>query len=166
MRPFFFHWNANIHTYSYNSKNQKPEFHKFHDFFYFESRLRASGRLRNLKNSVKTSGHYLSILNWSLNNIIYNIQWPLSLAQSALKAKKSWNFWNSGVWFFKLWQYMWFDRCSSFNLWQKNGRPTYPKLPTTFYDVSVLCNLFSKTEMRQFGASGNQRIWDCQEPTG
>ena len=33
-------------------------------------------------------------------------------------------------------------------------------------DVSVLCNLFSKTEMRQFGASGNQRIWDCREPTG
>ena len=28
-------------------------------------------------------------------------------------------------------------------------------LSTTFYDVSVMCNLFSKTEMRQFGASGN-----------
>ena len=31
-------------------------------------------------------------------------------------------------------------------------------LSTTFYDVSVLCNLFLKAEMRQFGASGNQRI--------
>ena len=29
---------------------------------------------------------------------------------------------------------------------------------TTFYDVSVACNLFTKAEMRQFGASGNTRI--------
>ena len=27
-------------------------------------------------------------------------------------------------------------------------------LSTTFYDLSVSCNRFSKTEMRQFGASG------------
>ena len=26
--------------------------------------------------------------------------------------------------------------------------------------------LFSKTEIRQFDASGNQRIWDCREPKG
>ena len=32
---------------------------------------------------------------------------------------------------------------------------------TTFYDVSVLWNLFSKAGMRQFGASGSQRICDC-----
>ena len=31
--------------------------------------------------------------------------------------------------------------------------PDLLTLPTTFYDVSVLCNRFSKTEMRQFGAS-------------
>ena len=35
--------------------------------------------------------------------------------------------------------------------------PDLLTLPTTFYDVSVLCNIFSKAEMRQFGPSGNQR---------
>ena len=39
-------------------------------------------------------------------------------------------------------------------------------LTTTFYDASVSRNFFSKAEMRQFGASGNQHIWDCREPTG
>ena len=29
---------------------------------------------------------------------------------------------------------------------------------TTFYDVSVLCNLFSKAEMRQFDASGTDGL--------
>ena len=31
-------------------------------------------------------------------------------------------------------------------------------LSTTFYDVSVSCNRFSKTEMRQFGASGTDGL--------
>ena len=31
------------------------------------------------------SGHYLSIINWSSNSIIYNILWPLSLTRSFLK---------------------------------------------------------------------------------
>ena len=37
---------------------------------------------------------------------------------------------------------------------------------TTFYDLSVSCNLFWKDEMRRLGASGSPRIWDCREPTG
>ena len=32
--------------------------------------------------------------------------------------------------------------------------PDVSKISTTFYDVSVSCNGFSKTEMRQIGASG------------
>ena len=32
--------------------------------------------------------------------MIYNILWPLTLAPSALQAKKSWNLWNSGLSFF------------------------------------------------------------------
>ena len=35
--------------------------------------------------------------------------------------------------------------------------PDVLTLSTTFYDLSVSRNLFSKTEMRQSGASGNQR---------
>ena len=37
-------------------------------------------------------------------------------------------------------------------------RPDLLTLSTTFYDVSVLCNLFSKAEMRQFGASGTDGL--------
>ena len=33
-------------------------------------------------------------------------------------------------------------------------------LPTIFYDISVSCNRFSKTEMRQFGASGTDVLSD------
>ena len=69
------------HVFSQFKKNQRPEFHNFHDF------LRETERLRNLKKSAKTSGHYFSILNWSLNNIIYNILWSLSLVQSGFKAE-------------------------------------------------------------------------------
>ena len=36
--------------------------------------------------------------------------------------------------------------------------PDFLTLPTTFYDVSVSCNRFSKTEMRQFGASGTDGL--------
>ena len=36
-------------------------------------------------------------------------------------------------------------------------------LSTTFDDFSVSRNLFSKAEMRQLGANGNQRIWYCRE---
>ena len=44
--------------------------------------------------------------------------------------------------------------------------PDVLTLITTSYDVSVSRNPFSKAEMRQFGASGNQCIWDYREPTG
>ena len=36
----------------------------------------------------------------------------------------------------------------------------------TFNHRSVSRNLSSKVELRQFGNRGNQRIWDCREPTG
>ena len=47
-------------------------------------------------------------------------------------------------------------------------KPTHEvlTLSTTSYDVSVSRNLFSMAEMPQFGASGNQCIWDYREPTG
>ena len=44
--------------------------------------------------------------------------------------------------------------------------PDLLTLSRTFNDLSVACNLFSNAEMRQFGGSGDQRIWDCREPTG
>ena len=31
--------------------------------------------------------------------------------------------------FFQLWEYVWFDRCFSFNLWYKNWRPTFWHYP-------------------------------------
>ena len=36
--------------------------------------------------------------------------------------------------------------------------PDLLRLSTTFYELSVVCNHVSKSERRQFGASGNQRI--------
>ena len=63
-------------------------------------KLRETERLRNLKKSVKTWVSYFSIINRTWNNFIDNILWPFSLAQSAFKAKKSWNLWDSGFWFF------------------------------------------------------------------
>ena len=42
-------------------------------------------------------------------------------------------------------------------------RPDVLTLSTTFYDFSVSRNLFLMVETRQFGASGNQRIWHCRE---
>ena len=36
--------------------------------------------------------------------------------------------------------------------------PDLLRLPTTFYDVSVSCNRFSRTEMRLFGASGTDGL--------
>ena len=38
-------------------------------------------------------------------------------------------------------------------------------LSTTFYDFPVSRNFFPKAEIRHFGATGNQRIRDCREPT-
>ena len=45
---------------------------------------------------------------------------------------------------------------------QEKTTPDLLTPSTTFYDVSVSCNIFSKAEMRQFGASGNHRIKDCR----
>ena len=40
----------------------------------------------------------------------------------------------------------------------RKSRPDLLAIPSTFYDVSVSCNIFFKAKMRQFVASGNQRI--------
>ena len=37
-------------------------------------------------------------------------------------------------------------------------RPDFLTLSTTFYDLSVSRNLFSKAEMRQFGTSGTEGL--------
>ena len=77
-------WSWNIcritrsHTIQKKSKAQISQTLRFYDF---ERGLRETERLKNLKKSVNTSGHYLYIMNWSLNDIICNILWPLYLAQ-------------------------------------------------------------------------------------
>ena len=40
--------------------------------------------------------------------------------------------------------------------------PNFLTLSTTFYDVSVSCNRFPKTEIGQFGASGTDRLNNSQ----
>ena len=131
-------WSLNIcqTTRSLTSqKNQKHGYNKFHDLIDFANESRETERLKNLKKSVKTSGHYLSIMNWSPNNIIYNILWPLSLVQSAIKVKKSWNFRYSCFWF------LWIVRVRG--CWQmfqlqfliEKLRLNHLKPSTTIYDV-------------------------------
>ena len=80
-------WIVSIYHLLLQLKKSNARISHIRRFLGFESWLRETERLRKLKKSVKTSGYYLSIVNWWLNNIIYNILWPLSLAQSALKAQ-------------------------------------------------------------------------------
>ena len=101
-------------------KNKKTRISQISPFFDFESGLYETERLRNLKKSVKSPNHYLSMTNSRLNNLINIILWPftdISLVQSVLKAKKSWNFWNLGFWIFWIVRNTWLNRSSSFTLW-------------------------------------------------
>ena len=42
--------------------------------------------------------------------------------------------------------------------------PDLLTLSTTFYDLSVSCDLFSNAEMRQFGASGTEVLKGAKKP--
>ena len=98
------------------------------------------------------SGRRLLIINnWSWN--IFQFHDSLTSQSHAIcsQSQKSWNF----VRFFEFWEYVWFDRCSSFN--SEKPRPDLLALLTIFYDFSVSYNLFSV--FRQFWATGNERIW-------
>ena len=82
------------------------------------------------------------------------------------QSKKSWYLWYWCLWFFLsvkvsvLWQIFQLQ-------FMINKRwPDVLALSTTFNDLSVSRNLFSKVKWRQFGASGNERIWDFREPPG
>ena len=44
------------------------------------------------------------------------------------------------------------------SMYDTKPRPDLLTLFTTFYDLSVSCNLFPKAEMHQFRAGGRQRI--------
>ena len=55
-------------------------------FLDFESGLRETEKSKKSYKGVISSGYYFSIMNWSLNNIIYNILFLFTLAKSALKA--------------------------------------------------------------------------------
>ena len=80
-------------------KIKGPNFTNF-TMFWLWGRVARDREIKNLKKTVKTSGVYFSIINWSLNNTIYNILCPLVFAQSAFKIKASWKLWNSGLSFF------------------------------------------------------------------
>ena len=121
--------------------------------------------LQNIGKSVNTSGHPFSIINWSCDKARPKILCRLSLAQSALKVK---NYENCDSWHWFL-----FNCESTCDLRlvsaSINDRKTKVRHFETIHDeVSVFIffpNIFSKAGMRQFGASGNQRIWDSREPT-
>ena len=123
----------------------------------------------NLRNSVKTSDPSFPIINLSSRKTLLKLLWPLSLPQSALKVEKSWNWWNSWHWL------SWIVRLRViFHMFHLQSMITAARpfdtilysLYTTFYDLSNWCYLSSKAEIRQFGASRNQIIWGCREPTG
>ena len=88
---------------------------------------------------------------------VFKIPKSLSLAQSALKVKKI-------VKFVKF-RPLIFLNCKSTcdltdvptSIYERKGKPNFLKQSTTFYDVSVLKNLFSKAEMRQFCTSDGLR---------
>ena len=46
--------------------------------------------------------------------------------------------------------------CLLLTIYNEKSTPEILTLYTTFYDLSVPRNLFSKTEMRQFGALGTE----------
>ena len=120
-----------------------PWFFKISRFFNFDGRLPETARALNIGNSVKTFGPRSSIINWSLSNFRFKFQ-----SRKIVKCEKSWH------------KLFWIVRVR--NLWQifqlkcmiEKSRPVLLTFSTAFYDLSVLRNLFSKAEIRQFGVSG------------
>ena len=118
-------------------KKQWPEFHKFHDFLTLKADC---ARLR---------GH------WIFKVILFQLQFMIDKSRAIWSQnQKSWNLWNSGHWFFWIVRVRVIWHVFQLQLMKDRWTPHLLKLSTTFYDVSVLCNIFWKTEMRQFGASG------------
>ena len=120
---------------------------------HYESGSLETKRLKNLDNSVETSGRCFSIIYSCWDNTRSKILCLLSRAQYALKVTKLWNLWYLWHSFFN------YERCVIWELFQLQfmiEKPDALTLFSTFYDLSVSCDLFSKAEMRQFGASGNQ----------
>ena len=112
---------------------------------------------------------FFFIINWSLRNNYLRIIWLLSLEKSALKIEKSWNVWKSWPKFFlnceitgdltNVPSSMFYHTLKpllgldlSYCIINWKSWPDISSLSTTFYDLSVSCNLFSKSEMRQKNA--------------
>ena len=65
-------------------------------------------------NSVKTSSSCSFIMTSSCSEFHSKISFS---SQSILKLEKSWNLWKSWHKLFELWEFVKFDRCSSFKVW-------------------------------------------------
>ena len=73
---------------------------------------------------------------------------------------------NHGTNFFDLWEFLWFDRCFSFNVWQKNSSPTFWHDPRHFTILEIsLCFVQAllkarnaPTYMRLSGSDGLTRV--------
>ena len=111
-------------------------------------------KLRDIKNSVKTSGNYLFIINWSLNKIILNLVYDLSVSRNPLSKSKNGEICEFGLPIFSIVRVRVIWHMFELQFMIKKWSPDLLTRSTTLYDVCVLCNLFSKAEMRQFGASG------------
>ena len=56
--------------------------------------------------------------------------YDILVSRNLLSKSKSREIWkNHGTNFFEFWAYVWFDWCSSFNVWQKNRGPTFWHYP-------------------------------------
>ena len=86
---------------------------------------------------------------------IFKILWPQSLAQSAVKVEKSWNLKKSWHKLFLIMRVRVIRQIFQLQFMIEKPRPDLLTLSKTLYDLSVSRNLFSKAEMRQFGASGS-----------
>ena len=68
--------------------------------------MRETKRLTNVKKSVKMSGHDSSIINWSWNNIIYNILWAITISDQLSTPKNREICEMRAFHFFELWEYI------------------------------------------------------------
>ena len=114
---------------------------------------------RRVKKSCKTSVHYFSTINWSLNDIIYNILWSLSLARPALKVKKIVTFVVFGLLIF-------FNRRSTCDFPasiydRKMDARTFDTTNNVLWCLSFVQSLF-KDENTPIWRIGNRRVkrWD------
>ena len=72
--------------------------------------------------------------------------------------KKSWNLWYSRFWFFRIVRVRVFWQKVQLFFMIEKPLPDLLTLFTTFYDVSVLCNRFLKTQKAQIWAFGNEGV--------